>query len=152
MGSKSLCICNHYFAEHDKIVTSKKFSSKCKTCSCKSFAFIPTLPEEIGEYWIPHQKNFSYNTFLVKCKCKHPWNQHAADKFLKCKSCNCYGFNSNFCCVVCNQFWQDHSNTYETEHERYQLKKPVGNDYIPFAEALDIYDAMYNKELPSGDK
>jgi len=145
-----MCICKHYFAEHEKILTTKKFSSKCKTCSCRAFAFIPTLPEEIGEYWIPHQKNFSYSTYVVKCKCKHPWTDHSADKFLKCKSCSCYSFNSNFCCVVCNQFWDEHSNTYESEKERKDANKPVLNDFIPLVELPEVYNAVYKKQLNDG--
>ncbi len=55
-------------------------------------------------------------------------------------------FNSNFCCVVCNKFWQDHEMLYELEHERYMNKKAIGKDFIPFAESSEIYDALYNKK------
>ena len=69
IGSNSMCICGHGFPCHDKILTKKKFSNKCNKCKCKAFKYIPVYPEEIGEYWIPFQKNFSYDTYKVKCKC-----------------------------------------------------------------------------------
>ena len=67
IGSNSMCICGHGFPCHDKILNKKKFSNKCNKCKCKGFKYIPVYPEEIGEYWIPFQKNFSYNTYKVKC-------------------------------------------------------------------------------------
>ena len=66
IGSNSMCICGHGFPCHDKILNKKKFSSKCNKCKCKAFKYIPVYPEEIGEYWIPFQKNFSYDTYRVK--------------------------------------------------------------------------------------
>lgn len=138
-----MCICGHGFLNHEKTVTKKKFSAKCLDCKCKAFSFIPLYPEEIGEYWMPYQKTFSYSVWKGKCKCGHTWVDHKSESFLSCKQCNCFGFNSNFCCVVCNKFWQDHENTYELEHERYMNKLPIGEDYIPFSEMPDMYEAVY---------
>ena len=143
IGSNSMCICGHGFPFHDKILTKKKFSNKCNKCKCKGFKYIPIYPEEIGEYWIPFQKNFSYNTYKVKCKCKHTWNEHDGSGYLNCKKCGCGEFNSAFCCAVCNKFWQDHEMIYETEDERKMNGKPVREDYIPFNEMPEMYDALY---------
>lgn len=112
VGSNSMCICGHGFPDHDCIMT-KKFSTKCHNCKCKNFKYIPLFPEEIGEYWIPYQKNFSYKTYKAKCKCKHPWSDHKSDNFFTCKTCGCSQFESAFCCAVCNKFWQDHEMIYE---------------------------------------
>ena len=54
-----MCICGHGFPYHDKILNKKKFSTQCNKCKCKNFKYIPVYLEEIGEYWIPFQKNFS---------------------------------------------------------------------------------------------
>jgi len=108
--------------------------------------YIPTFPEETGEYWIPYQKNFSYKTFKVKCKCKHPFDDHSVDKGLGCKKCGCYTFESSFCCAVCDKFWQDHECIWELEHERVMGHRPSGQDFIPFAEAPEIYSAVYNNK------
>ncbi len=143
VGSKSTCICSHGFCQHEKILTRKKFSSKCLECGCKGFNFIPNLPEEIGEYWIPHQPNFDYSKWMAKCKCKHSWREHLVDKFLKCKSCSCFGFSSNFCCVVCDKFWHDHQMNYELEHDRVMSNKPIGNDWLPFSELPQLSNIMY---------
>ena len=143
IGSNSMCICGHGFPCHEKILNKKKFSSKCKQCKCKAFKYIPVYPEEVGEYWIPFQKNFSYNTYKVKCKCKHAWNEHDGAGFFNCKKCGCGAFNSAFCCAVCNKFWQDHQMMYETEDERRMAGKPVREDFIPFNEMPEMYDALY---------
>ena len=143
VGSNSMCICGHTFPCHDKILTKKKFSNKCNKCKCKAFKYIPVYPEEIGEYWIPFQKNFSYNTYKVKCKCKHTWSEHDGSGYLNCKKCGCGEFNSAFCCAVCNKFWQDHEMSYETEDERKMNGKPVREDFIPFNEMPEMYDALY---------
>ena len=143
IGSNSMCICGHGFPCHDKILNKKKFSSKCNKCKCKAFKYIPVYPEEIGEYWIPFQKNFSYQTYKVKCKCKHTWNEHDGSGYLNCKKCGCGEFNSAFCCAVCNKFWQDHEMIYETENERRMNGKAVREDFIPFNEMPEMYDALY---------
>lgn len=146
VGSNSICICSHGFNLHEKILTRKKFSSKCSLCSCKGFNYIPTLPEEIGEYWIPHQPNFEYSKWKAKCKCKHPWSDHSVDKFLKCKTCSCFGFQSNFCCVVCDKFWHDHQTIYELEHDRLMINKPIGKDFMPFVELPEMYNLLYKNK------
>lgn len=143
VGSNSVCICNHGFKEHDCVLTKNKFSIKCKKCKCREFKYMPQFPEEIGEYWIPYQKNFSYITWKAKCKCKHGYNEHNVESFVKCKKCGCGMFESSFCCAVCNKFWQDHEMIYELEPERKSNGKPVANDYIPFAELPEMYDALY---------
>ena len=143
IGSNSMCICGHGFPCHDKILNKKKFSNKCNKCKCKAFKYIPVYPEEIGEYWIPFQKNFSYDNYKVKCKCKHTWNEHDGSGYLNCKKCGCGEFNSAFCCAVCNKFWQDHEMIYETENERKMNGKPVREDFIPFNEMPEMYDALY---------
>ena len=143
IGSNSMCICGHGFPCHDKILNKKKFSNKCNKCKCKGFKYIPVYPEEIGEYWIPFQKNFSYQTYKVKCKCKHTWNEHDGSGYYNCKKCGCGEFNSAFCCAVCNKFWQDHEMSWETEDERRMNGKPVREDFIPFNEMPEMYDALY---------
>lgn len=143
IGSNSLCVCTHGFTSHDKILTKKKLSNKCNDCKCKAFTYIPQYPEEIGEYWLPHKADFDYKVWRPKCKCKHAWNEHFSEKFLKCRKCNCGLFNSAFCCVVCNKYWQDHEMVYELEHERYMNKKAIGEDFIPLKEAPEISNILY---------
>lgn len=145
IGSKSRCICSHDFPNHEKIITKKKFSVKCTLCNCKHFSFIPQLPEEVGEYWLPQRKGFKYVDWRAKCKCKHGWDSHDINKNLKCKECyNCSSFNSAFCCVVCNRFWQDHETVYELEDERKCNNKSYGEMYMPLQEAEEIRDAVYS--------
>ena len=143
IGSKNFCICGHGFNNHDKILNKNNFSNKCKICSCNNFKYIPIYPEEIGEFWIPFQKYFSYDNWKAKCKCKHTWNYHFGND-LKCNLCNCNMFHSDFCCVVCNKFWEDHFMIYDLENDRIKKGKPVREDFIPFNEMPEMYDALYN--------
>jgi hypothetical protein len=145
VGSNSMCICSHGFAEHEKILNKKKQSSKCSLCKCKAFTYIPVFPEEIGEYWHVHRNNFDYTMWKANCKCKHPWKDHSVDKLLSCMKCGCFKFNSNFCCAVCDKFWQDHEMIWELEHERYMCNKPIAQDFLPFREMPGLFDALYNK-------
>jgi hypothetical protein len=145
IGSNSMCICNHGFNSHEKILSKKKQSSKCKSCKCKAFTYVPLFPEEIGEYWLPHRKDFKYSSWKAKCKCNHTWNEHSAELFLSCLRCNCFKLDSNFCCVVCDKFWQDHEMQWELEHERYMEGKPIGQEFVPFNEMPEMCNILYKK-------
>ena len=133
VGSESRCFCGHYFPDHNKILTKKKFDSKCKKCKCQGFKWIPTRPEEIGFGHLPRRSEFNIHKFFVKCKCGHaPWSHDP--KSMKCNECNkCYMFHSDFACLGCDSFWEDHSTIYELEHERYMQKKPIGKEFYPLA-------------------
>lgn len=68
VGSSSLCFCGHFYRDHKQDAFKKKRDTGCLNCLCKSFAFIPQRPEEIGEWWLPRRKEFNIKTWRAKCK------------------------------------------------------------------------------------
>lgn len=55
----------------------------------------------------------------------------------KCK-CGCYNFESDFCCISCDQKYEDHETLWETEAERRAARKATGQAYYPLADHPDI--------------
>lgn len=55
----------------------------------------------------------------------------------KCK-CGCYNFESDFCCISCDQKYEDHETLWETEVERKGARKATGEAYYPLADYPDI--------------
>ena len=54
----------------------KKHMLSCHSCKCKRYAFIPSRPEDVGEFWFARRRNFDNTTYRVKCKCKHSHDSH----------------------------------------------------------------------------
>jgi hypothetical protein len=117
------------------------------------FAFIPSRPEDVGEFWYQRRTNFNLNEYRVKCKCKHSHDSHDSNskrcrensekmdekrcrenglgsKFtnlmLLKQDCRCSNFISDFLCASCDKHWEDHETFFETEKERIQLNLPYG--------------------------
>lgn len=49
---------------------------------------------------------------LHNLRCKHNTDEHNFNHPLKCKKCNCYGFESNFACLTCDGLWEHHEVLY----------------------------------------
>uniref|UniRef100_H2YNM9 Family with sequence similarity 221 member B n=1 Tax=Ciona savignyi TaxID=51511 RepID=H2YNM9_CIOSA len=103
-------------------------------CQCRAFAFIPSRPEDVGEFWLQRRKNFDPSTWKAKCRCKHPHTEHAAIGLRSCRSCRCAQFESNFLCAACDRHWEDHETFFDTEAARMEKGLPHGEEYLPFAE------------------
>ena len=138
IGSESRCFCGHFLSSHDKDLTKSKVKSGCQTCKCKEFKFIPRRPEELGQWWMPRRKGFDINTWRAACVCKHGHDEHAVGRPFKCLSCSCYDFQGDFCCLACDQKFEEHETLWETEKERQQNKKGIREDYLPLANNPDI--------------
>jgi len=64
-------------------------------CRCKAFAWVPSRPEDVGEYWLPKRRDFDPATWRMKCRCKHSHEEHDVGGQHRCLS------SSRFdCCVV----------------------------------------------------
>ncbi|CAM9683132.1 unnamed protein product, partial [Laminaria digitata] len=73
----------------------------CKNCECRGFEFVPSRPEEIGEWWLPRRPGFTASTWRAKCRCGHSHEGHHPVR-RTCDSCKCGEFRSAYGCVVCN--------------------------------------------------
>lgn len=146
VSSQHKCFCGCLLAAHEKF-TGKQNMLRCETagCKCKRFAFIPSRPEDVGEFWFQRRKNFDVSTYRVKCKCKHAHDQHDPTLF-NCRQCGCGAFHSAFLCAACDRHWEEHETFFETERERRDGKMPYGQDFVPFNDHEELSQVMYTAD------
>jgi hypothetical protein len=82
IGPTSLCFCGHSFQSHNSKL--KPFQPPCTDCKCDGFSFVPSRPEEIGEWWLPMRADFDERSWSCKCRCGHSHKDHAAKGIKKC--------------------------------------------------------------------
>ena len=56
-------------------------------------------------------------------------------------------FISNYLCVVCDTHQEDHLTAFESELERRSDERSIGKDYLPLAEAPQLQEIVFGKEL-----
>ena len=144
VGSQSRCFCGHLFGSH-QLVLAKSQKTNCTECKCAAFSFIPRRPEEVGQWHLPRRKGFDVNAWRPSCKCKHTHEQHNPVRPFRCKACGCGVFQSDFCCINCDQKFEDHFTCYELEAERKAAGKPVREGYMPLASSPEIQKEMMKK-------
>ncbi|CAL8091842.1 unnamed protein product [Calicophoron daubneyi] len=140
--STARCFCGHLLNQHEQF-TGKQSGLKCTQipCGCQAFKFIPSRPEEVGEFWLPKRRDFNPATYRVKCKCKHTHEEHVPEPSpYRCRAsgCGCQGFMSSFMCAACDKSWQEHQTVIETEAERKQEGRQVGEAWMPFSELPEL--------------
>ncbi|KAA0186786.1 hypothetical protein FBUS_10369, partial [Fasciolopsis buskii] len=142
VSSKSRCFCGHLLNQHEKY-NSKHVFLKCvqSSCLCKAYKFVPSRPEEVGEYWLTKRRDFDPAAYRAKCRCKHTHEEHVADPppyRCQAKGCGCSGFTSAFVCAACDRPWQLHETVFETESERRAAGRQVGDAWMPFSELPEL--------------
>lgn len=134
----SRCFCGHTLSEHESFQEKGKQRLKCLfgNCICKQFAFIPSRPEEIGEWWLQKRRGFEVASWRAKCRCKHDHEQHSPNKSRKCNvsKCSCFAFDSNFLCAACDKHWEEHKTCFDDLNSRQEKDLPYGEAYLPFNE------------------
>ncbi|KAF5401134.1 hypothetical protein PHET_05553 [Paragonimus heterotremus] len=138
VSSKARCFCGHLLNQHQNFDGKRAFL-KCEQngCACQAFSFVPSRPEEVGEFWLRKRRDFDEALYRVKCKCKHTHEEHAAYPTpYRCKApgCGCSGFTSAFVCAACDKPWNQHQTVIETEAERRAAGRQVGEAWMPFSE------------------
>lgn len=147
VGRSSKCFCGHLLTEHDKYNGhSVRVPCKQGSCSCKAFAWIPSRPEEIGEFWFQRRRDFDLSTWRAKCRCKHTHEEHDPTGIHRCRKCGCGAFDSNFLCAACDKHWEQHETFFETNDMRKQNGLPTGADYLPFAEIPSLRNMVLTGE------
>eukprot|EP00794_Sanderia_malayensis_P009427 gene9427-10414_t len=134
VSTNSKCFCGHLQAEHDSFVETRKQALKCKLCACKQFAFIPSRPAEIGEWWLQKRPGFDVRSWRAKCRCKHTHEEHDPNGRRKCRSCSCFAFDSNFLCAACDKHWEEHDTCFDDVTSRRMKNLSYGEEYLPFHE------------------
>ncbi|XP_055973409.1 protein FAM221B [Sorex fumeus] len=127
IGNESKCFCGHLLKEH-KILSDISVPCSVSQCRCLMFCFIPSRPEEVGEFWLRRRAFFDPKAWRALCRCKHSHEEHAATGGHPCrvKGCCCVCFESNFLCAACDRRWEEHETFFETEDTRRRGGRPHG--------------------------
>jgi len=138
IGRDHRCFCGHRMRAHDVASLSRRGQPPAcvvENCRCTSFDFIPSRPEEVGDWHLLRRRGFDVRTWTVKCRCGHSHTKHAriAGRARRCRErgCQCSGFDAPSQCVVCERPLRDHRTVVETERERRERGLPVGEAYLP---------------------
>nr|XP_039271344.1 protein FAM221B-like isoform X2 [Styela clava] len=143
VGEESKCFCGHLLNQHRYFNgTKSQVSCAIHDCRCRSFEFVPSRPEDVGEFWLKKRPGYDPSTWTAKCRCKHSHTNHSPIGVRRCqfKGCRCHQFESNFLCAACDRHWEDHQTFFETEDIRVANGLPIGEAYIPFAELSELRD------------
>ncbi|XP_052571461.1 protein FAM221B isoform X3 [Peromyscus californicus insignis] len=143
IGDESKCFCGHLLKEH-QIISDLSVPCSVSQCRCLMFCFIPSRPEEVGEFWLKRRATFDPKAWRAQCRCKHTHEEHAATGAHPCRhrGCCCSCFESNFLCAACDRRWEEHETFFENEETRRRGGRPYGADYVPFAEMPALRDAI----------
>ncbi|XP_003943837.2 protein FAM221B [Saimiri boliviensis] len=131
IGSESRCFCGHLLREH-RIISDISVPCKVSQCRCLMFCFIPSRPEEVGEFWLKRRATFDPKAWRAQCRCKHSHEEHAASGPHPCRhhGCCCSCFESNFLCAACDRRWEEHETFFETQKTRQRGGRPYGTDTV----------------------
>ena len=141
LGEDSRCFCNHKLSEHMPFIGKTPLPCNSVKCTCKSFAFIPERPEDIGEWWLQKRPGFDIALWRAKCKCKHTHDKHdPRSRRCRVKSCVCFTFESGFLCAACDKHWEDHETFFDYTNSRLEKGLPAGQSYVPFNEIPEMRD------------
>ncbi|XP_076791205.1 protein FAM221B isoform X2 [Arvicanthis niloticus] len=131
IGDESKCFCGHLLREH-QIISDLSVPCNVSQCRCLMFCFIPSRPEEVGEFWLKKRATFDPRAWRAQCRCKHTHEEHAATGSHPCRhrGCYCSSFESNFLCAACDRRWEEHETFFETEDTRRRGKRPYGTNTV----------------------
>ncbi|KAL8204146.1 UNVERIFIED_CONTAM: hypothetical protein K2H54_068349 [Gekko kuhli] len=145
VGDESKCFCGHQLKQH-QIYVERRATVPCTLpdCKCQSFMFIPSRPEEVGEFWLQRRTGFNPATWRAQCRCKHTHEEHAPLGSRACGApgCSCMAFTSSFLCAACDRRWEEHETFFESEETRRKGGRPYGEAYLPFAEMPELRNAV----------
>uniref|UniRef100_A0A8D2JSB1 Family with sequence similarity 221 member B n=1 Tax=Sciurus vulgaris TaxID=55149 RepID=A0A8D2JSB1_SCIVU len=128
IGDESKCFCGHLLKEHH-IISDITVPCTMSQCRCLMFCFIPSRPEEVGEFWLKRRATFDPKAWRARCRCKHSHEEHATTGTHPCKhrGCSCNNFESNFLCAACDRRWEEHETFFETQETRRRGGRPHGS-------------------------
>ncbi|XP_062456497.1 protein FAM221B [Rhea pennata] len=151
VGDHSKCFCGHLLSEHQAYVG---VSVPCAVgrCECQRFTFIPSRPEDVGQFWLRRRVPTDRLAWCAGCHCKHSHEKHAPSAGRPCRvaGCLCKGFESTFLCAACDRRWEEHETFFETTEARKEGGRPYGEKYLVFAEVPEMRNAVLTGK-PSDD-
>ncbi|KAM3844812.1 protein FAM221B [Vipera latastei] len=157
VGDESKCFCGHLLKLH-QVNVEKRATVPCTVagCRCQGFLFVPSCPEEVGEFWLRRRTGFNVADWRAKCRCTHTHEEHAPIGARGCcvQGCSCMAFTSSFLCAACDRRWEEHETFFESEETRRRGGRPYGEAYLPFAELPELRGAVLTgrSEDPSASR
>ncbi|XP_032069810.1 protein FAM221B-like [Thamnophis elegans] len=129
VGDESRCFCGHLLKLH-QVYVEKRATVPCTVadCRCQGFLFVPTYPEEVGEFWLRRRTGFDVASWRAKCRCTHTHEEHSPIGARGCcvRGCSCMAFASSFLCAACDRRWEEHATFFESEETRRRGGRPYG--------------------------
>ncbi|XP_070587436.1 protein FAM221B-like [Erythrolamprus reginae] len=157
VGEESRCFCGHLLKLH-QVYVEKRATVPCTLpgCRCQGFLFIPSCPEEVGEFWLRRRTGFDVAAWRAKCRCTHTHEEHTPTGARGCcvRGCSCGAFASSFLCAACDRRWEEHETFFESEEARRRGGRPYGEAYLPLAELPELRGAVLTgrSEDPSASR
>ncbi|XP_075239919.1 protein FAM221B-like isoform X2 [Convolutriloba macropyga] len=148
LNEENMCFCGHLLNQHKKFkadVPNTAVPCQFHGCQCKAFNFMPSRPEDVGEFWHRKRPGFNPKTFRLNCKtCKHPHEDHHPNGIRQCKKggCKCSSWTSMSVCAACDKHTEQHETYFESEATRKRLGLPWGEAHLPFAEMKNLRNAV----------
>uniref|UniRef100_A0A8C0H813 Family with sequence similarity 221 member B n=1 Tax=Chelonoidis abingdonii TaxID=106734 RepID=A0A8C0H813_CHEAB len=137
VGDLSKCFCGHLLREHQvRVETRAWVPCTMPSCKCQNFIFIPSRPEDVGEFWLRKRVGFDPSTWRATCRCKHSHEEHAPHPAEH--GCWCVSFESNFLCAACDRRWEEHETFFETAEMRRKGGRPYGTRSVGGAHAWPL--------------
>jgi len=87
------------FTGHSVNVPCKQFG-----CPCKAYAWIPSRPEDIGEFWFQRRRGFDVSTWRAKCRCKHDHEHHKPTGYRQCTVAGGPFHYLQITCLILNEY------------------------------------------------
>ncbi|KAK9408695.1 hypothetical protein NXF25_007469 [Crotalus adamanteus] len=145
VGDKSKCFCGHLLKLH-QVYVEKRATVPCTVpgCQCQGFLFVPSRPEEVGEFWLRRRTGFDVAAWRAKCRCTHTHEEHTPIGARRCcvRGCSCMAFASSFLCAACDRRWEEHETFFESEETRRRGGRPYGEAYLPFTELPELHGVV----------
>eukprot|EP01038_Epipyxis_sp_PR26KG_P006740 gene6740-9235_t len=132
IGSSSVCLCGHSLSNHQNVKLKFGYIKPpaCTSCRCKAYQYIPSRPEECGQWWLPRRKDFDLVSWRNRIR------QNPAD----------------YCCIGCNQKVSEHETLFETRDTRLSRGAMIDDAYIPLNDYSKLSNQVINGNAPIGGK
>jgi len=99
--SGARCLCGHSLSDHPLDRLHLRGPPPCSKCRCPAFCYVPSRPEEVGDWHLPRRLGFDVSKWRPKCQCGHTCDNHRPEGYdHSCSQCRCLKWQPGFACLV----------------------------------------------------
>ncbi len=114
VGSLSVCLCGHKLIDHKEVHKKSSFirPPKCNKSGCRCFGFnyMPSRPEECGQWWLPRRKDFDLKAWRRVSTTAYSLFFHSLQRV--------QSNPEEYACIGCDLKITDHETMFETRQQR----------------------------------